>query len=67
MYEYKSETLSKGIRWLKGSATKADASGLDELLNERAAQGWELVSYVYTTEVLNLHATMLVTFRRAKQ
>ena len=66
MYEYKSEILSKGIRWVKGKATEADASGLDELLNERAADGWELVSYVYTTEVLNVSASMLITFRKAK-
>jgi len=66
MYEYESEIMSKGIRWVKGAATKGDASTLDELLNERAAEGWELVTYVYTTEVLNVHATMLITFRKKK-
>jgi hypothetical protein len=66
MYEYKSETLSKGIRWVRGAATEGDASKLDELLNKRAEEGWELVTYVYTTELLNVHATMLLTFRKAK-
>ena len=66
MYEYKSEIISKGIRWIRGSATEGDASQLDVLLNERAAEGWELVSYVYTTEIINAYATMLVTFRRTK-
>jgi len=66
MYEYKSEIQSKGIRWVKGAATQGDATKLDELLNERAAEGWELVTYVYTTELLNVSATMLLTFRRAK-
>ena len=66
MYEYKSEVLKKGLRWTKGAATDADASNLDKLLNERAAEGWELVTYVYTTEVLNVSATMLLTFRKAK-
>ena len=66
MYEYKSEILNKGIRWVKGSATESDASKLDALLNERAAEGWELVNYVYTTELLNTSATMLITFRKAK-
>jgi len=66
MYEYKSEILSRGIRWTKGSASKVDAQKLDELLSERAAEGWELVTYVYTTELLNLTATMLLTFRKVK-
>ena len=66
MYEYKSEILKKGIRWVKGAATEGDATKLDELLNERAAEGWELVSYAYTTELGNVSATMLITFRRAK-
>jgi len=66
MYEYKSEIVSKGLRWVRGRASEADATGLDELLNERAAEGWELVAYAYTTEVLNVSAAMLVTFKRAK-
>jgi len=66
MYEYKSEIVSKGIRWVRGRASESDASGLDELLNERAQEGWELVAYAYTTEIMNVSAAMLVTFRRAK-
>ena len=66
MYEYRSETLKKGIRWVKGAATEADASNLDELLNERAAEGWELVAYAYTGELANVSVTMLITFRKAK-
>lgn len=66
MYEYKSEILKKGIRWVKGAATEADANNLDVILNERAAEGWELVTYAYTTEVANVSATMLLTFKRAK-
>ena len=66
MYEYKSEVLNAGIRWIKGGAREADASKLDELLNERSAEGWELVTYVYTTEILNTSATIMLTFRKAK-
>jgi hypothetical protein len=66
MYEYKTEILSAGIRWVKGKAGEADATKLDELLNQRGAEGWELVNYVYTTEVFNVHANFCVTFRKAK-
>ena len=66
MYEYKTEILSAGIRWVKGKATEADASSLDNLLNQRDAEGWELVNYVYTTEVLNVSANFILTFRKAK-
>jgi len=66
MYEYRSELLNKGIRWVRGRASESDASGLDELLNARAAEGWELMSYAYTTEIVNVSAAMLVTFRRVK-
>ena len=66
MYEYKSEILDKGIRWVRGRASESDASGLDELLNARAAEGWELSAYAYTTEIVNVSAAMLVTFRRLK-
>ena len=65
MYEYKSEILSQGIRWMKGSATDCDAGKLDALLNERSAEGWELVSYAYTTEIFNASAAMLITFRKS--
>ena len=66
MYEYKTEILSAGIRWVKGKATEADASKLDNLLNQRAAEGWELVNYIYTTEVLNVSANFILTFKKAK-
>ena len=66
MYEYKTEILSAGIRWVKGKATEADASKLDNLLNQRAAEGWELVNYVYTTEVFNVSANFILTFKKAK-
>ena len=66
MYEYKSEIINKGIRLVKGSATESDASKLDEIFNKRSAEGWELVSYVYTTELLNVSASVLATFRKTK-
>ena len=66
MYEYKTEIVSKGIRWVRGRASETDASGLDELLNERAQEGWELVAYAFTTEVLNLAAAMMITFKKQK-
>ena len=66
MCEYKSEVLEAGIRWTKGRATETDASKLDELINARFSEGWELVTYCYTTEALNFSASVLITFRRKK-
>ena len=47
MYTYKSEILWVSSKWFSDKANEKDLAELDELLNERAAEGWELVTYDY--------------------
>ena len=47
MYTYKTELLTVGTKWFSDKADQADISLLDTVLNQRAADGWELVTYDY--------------------
>ena len=47
MYTYKTERLTVGTKWFSDKADQADISLLDTVLNQRAADGWELVTYDY--------------------
>jgi len=66
MFEYKTEKLVTGIKWLSDKASAADVSALDKLINERADAGWELVTYSYMVTALETKGATLVTFRKAK-
>ena len=65
MYEYKSEILTVGPKWWSDKATPEDASVLDELLNQRAAEGWELVTYDYMATSVQIKGAFIITYRRA--
>mgnify|MGYP003192412041 CR=1 FL=1 len=41
MYTYKTEILTVSTKWFSDKANAADILMLDQLLNERAAEGWE--------------------------
>lgn len=48
MFEYRSEILNispKGFKIVKTVGNHADTAKLDELINERAVEGWELVTH----------------------
>lgn len=47
MYKYKTEILTVGTKWFSDKANSDDIAKLDELLNQRASEGWELVTYDY--------------------
>lgn len=64
MYEYKSEILTVGSKWFSDKADEKDAAELDELLNRRAADGWELVTYDYMATSVQIKGAFIVTFRR---
>ena len=66
MFEYKTEILYTGIKWLSDKANDADVSALDELLNTRASEGWELVTYSYMSTSLQARGATLITFRKQK-
>ena len=64
MYTYKSEILSVGTKLFSDKATAEDAAELDELLNRRAAEGWELVTYDYMATSVQIRGAFIITFRR---
>ena len=75
LFEYKSMALSfqsqaqpnKGLNKLfltEGVTAAVDTGQIDELVNEQAADGWELVTYSPLTSPE--HITFIVTFKKAK-
>jgi hypothetical protein len=66
MFEYKTEILETKIKWLSDKVNEADVLALDELFNERATQGWELVTYSFRASALEAKGATLMTFRKPK-
>lgn len=64
MYIYKSEILKVGLKFWSDKASPEDAALLDELLNQRAAEGWELVTYDYMATSSQIKGAFIVTFRK---
>lgn len=63
MYTYKTQILTVGTKWLSDKADANDIAMLDNLINERAADGWELVTYDYMATSMQI---FVVTFRKEK-
>ena len=66
MYTYKSEILWVSSKWFSDKANEKDLAELDELLNERAAEGWELVTYDYMATSLQARGAFVISFRKEK-
>ena len=66
MLEYKTEVLKTGIKWLSDKANEADVTELNNLINKRSSEGWELVTYSYMATTFQARGATLVTFRRQK-
>ena len=67
MYEYKTELLDSRLKWgFNDSADEKDIEKLDELLNQIAEEGWELVTYSYMTNAFGVKSAFAITFKRKK-
>ncbi len=66
MYTYKTEILTVSTKWFSDKANEGDIALLDNLLNERAAEGWELVTYDYMATTAQIKGAFVVTFRKEK-
>ena len=67
MYIYKSEVIETETKWgFKDSASQNDVDKLDELINSKAEEGWELVSHSYMTNQFAPKSAILVTFKKKK-
>ena len=66
MYIYKTEILTVSTKWFSDKANAEDISMLDKLINERAAEGWELATYDYMATSSKIRGAFVVTFRKEK-
>lgn len=66
MYIYKTEILTVSTKWFSDKANEGDIALLDNLLNGRAAEGWELVTYDYMATTAQIKGAFVVTFRKEK-
>ena len=62
MYTYKTEILPVGFKLWSDKANEEDAEALDRLLNERAAEGWELATYNYMATSQQIKGAFIITF-----
>lgn len=70
MYEYKTEILQvskKGFTVASQKTLEEDVAMLDDFINAKAADGWELVTYTFADANMYAKATgILVTLRKQK-
>lgn len=66
MYIYKSEILKLSIKFFSDKANESDLLLLDKLLNERANEGWELVTYDYMATSRQVRGAFVITFKKQK-
>ncbi len=64
MYIYKTEILTVGTKFFSDKADEKDVAILDKFINEKAADGWELVTYDYMATSLQIKGTFIITFRK---
>ncbi|NBI11191.1 DUF4177 domain-containing protein [Colidextribacter sp. OB.20] len=64
MYTYKTEILMVGTKWFSDKADSDDIKALDQLINKRAADGWELVTYDYMATSVQIKGAFVITFRK---
>lgn len=64
MYIYKTEILTVSTKWFSDKANESDIAILDKLINEKAANGWELVTYDYMATSAQIKGAFVITFRK---
>lgn len=66
MDTYKTEILNVSTKVWSDKADIRDAAMLDELLNRRSAEGWELVTYDYMATSSQIRGAFIITFRKGE-
>lgn len=64
MYIYKTEILKVSTKLFSDKADEKDAAVLDRFINEKAAEGWELVTYDYMATSAQIKGAFIITFRK---
>ena len=66
MYIYKTEILTVSTKWFSDKANENDIALLDRFINEKDADGWELVTYDYMATSTQFKGAFVITFRKQK-
>ncbi|MCL2712914.1 MAG: DUF4177 domain-containing protein [Methanomassiliicoccaceae archaeon] len=64
MTKYRSEILKVSFKIIKASIKEEEIALLDELINKRASEGWELVTYAFMGGDGSLGRGVLITFKK---
>ena len=64
MYTYRSEILKVSTKWFSDKANEDDLLELDELINRRIQEGWELATYDYMATSSQIRGAFIVTFKK---
>ena len=67
MYNYKTEIFRTSFKWFSDKADEKDIEKLDRIINEKSADGWELVTYNYMATSCQWKGAFLITFRKIKE
>ena len=62
MPTYKTETMSTGFKLLSDKASEKDVSQFTEFFNGKCAEGWNLLSYTYVTNLFGAKSAIIATF-----
>ena len=68
MFEYKSEIMKVryDMLWPKSRQSESERDKFDAFINQKVAEGWELVCYSESGIQDTSSTTILLTFRRQK-
>ena len=59
--------MKVGTKWFSDKTEACSITMLDQSLNERAAEGWELVTYDYMATSVQIKGAFAITFRKNKE
>jgi len=65
MFKYYTEILDTSTKWISDKPNQADILAINELINKRSEEGWELVTYSYISSFFRLNASILITFKKS--
>ena len=64
MVMYKSEVISVSFKIAKASIKEEEIKELDDLINRRSKEGWDLVAYAFMGDAGNFGRGILITFKK---
>ncbi|MHC5229081.1 DUF4177 domain-containing protein [Enterococcus sp. LJL99] len=65
MYTYKNEILTTSRKMgFKDTINASDLAKLDELMNERAKDGWQLTTHSYISDFSRTQSAFLISFKK---